>query len=129
MIVMKKIFCIIVLFISVAISASAQKTVGEIREGFQNGVFYLMDKEFYIMFQSVDKEWGSDGKIRGAVFETVADSESMEKGEKWFKEKMKDEQGREVMCTLFFDKFKIVMDEDYTVTENGRARITMTLIE
>ena len=126
---MKKIFCIIVLFISVAISASAQKKVSDIKEGFENGCFYLMDKEFYVMFQAVETCQEKDGKIKSAVFETVADSESMEKGEKWFKEKMEGEDSQAAMFDFFYDNINVVIGDDYKVTEDGRARVSMTLME
>lgn len=127
---MKKIFCIIVLFISVVLSGAAQTTVGGIQDNFKKGYFLLMDDEFYIMFKAADEMWSTeDGSACGAVFETVIMSDDQKKGEEWFKEKMKTEDGQEVMWTMFNKSYGITLGDDYTVTEEGRARVSMTLMK
>lgn len=127
---MKKIFCIIVLFISVVFSGAAQTTKDKIQDNFKKGCFYLMDKEFYIMFKAVDEMWSTeDGSACGAVFETIIMSDDQKKGEEWFKEKMKTEEGQDIMWETFQRITGIVLWDDYTVTEEGRARVSMTLVE
>lgn len=127
---MKKIFCIIVLFISVVFSGAAQTTKDKIQDNFKKGCFYLMDKEFYIMFKAVDEMWSTeDGSACGAVFETIIMSDDQKKGEEWFKEKMKTEEGQDIMWETFQRTTGIVLGDDYTVTEEGRARVSMTLME
>lgn len=127
---MKKIFFIIVLFISVCVSGFAQTTVGGIQNNFKKGHFFLMDKEFYIMFKAVDEMWSTeDGSACGAVFETYVMSDDAKKGEEWFKEKMKTKEGQDIMWTMFNKSYGITLGDDYTVTEEGRARVSMTLME
>lgn len=127
---MKKIFFIIVLFISVCVSGFAQTTVGGIQNNFKKGHFFLMDKEFYIMFKAADEMWSTeDGSACGAVFETVIMSDDAKKGEEWFKEKMKTKEGQDIMWTMFNKSYGITLGDDYTVTEEGRARVSMTLME
>lgn len=127
---MNKIICIIVLFISVVFSGAAQTTVGGIQDNFKKGHFFLMDKEFYIMFKAVDEMWSTeDGSACGAVFETVIMSDDAKKGEEWFKEKMKTKEGQDIMWTMFNKSYGITLGDDYTVTEEGRARVSMALME
>ena len=132
---MEKIFCIIVLFISVVFSGAAQTTKDKIQDGFKNGIFYLVvdndpDNYSVMMFQSVDKEWSmEDGSACGAVFETIIMGDDYKRGEDWFKEKMKTEDGKNIMWETFHRKTGIVLGDDYTITEEGRARVSMTLME
>lgn len=127
---MKKIFCIIVLFISVAVTMMAQTTVDGIQNNFKKGYFFLMDDEFYIMFKAADEMWSTeDGSACGAVFETIIMSDDQKKGEEWFKEKMKTKEGQDVMWTMFNKYYGITLGDDYTVTEDGRARVSMALME
>lgn len=125
---MKKIFLLIVLFISVAVSGYAQKTRSEIRDAYKEGVFYLWDEEFYIMFETDESQkvyTNSDGEVRSAVWMTNVMTENGKKGEDWFKEKMSTEEGQLVMFNLFYDKYRIILGDDYVVDSNGRAKITM----
>lgn len=134
---MKKFFCIIVLFISVCVSGFAQTTVGEVKDGFKRGCFWIvvdsdLDNYSVMMFKTdySTEKTDADGNVFSAVWETVVMSDDGQRGEDWFKKRMEDDDLRLIMGNeLFYGNFKIVIDDDYTVTDEGRARVTMTLME
>lgn len=125
---MKKFISIIALFI-ISVSAFGQKTVKELHNGFKNGCFYLEGKEFSTLFQAVEIKQGEDGNIKQAVFETVANNENTKKGEEWFKDRMKSEDERMLMSIAFYKMSYIVIGNDYTVTKDGRVRVTITMMK
>ena len=129
---MKKIFCIIILFISVCVSAFAQTNVEDIRSGFQVGSFYInVDEGSWLKFGAdifaEDTQTDDDCNIVRAVFESHTDVDMEEKGERWFIEQMKSENGQKAMFKMFYEKLGIVLMEDFTVTDKGRAKITMMI--
>jgi len=132
---MKKFILIFSLLIFGVFSLMGQTTTNGIRNSFkESGLFYItVDNDFenhsVLMFKAIKEESiDADGNIVSAVWETVETMEHLKRGEKWFKEQMATEAGQLAMWKIFYNEFRIIIGEDLTITEDGRARITMTIM-
>lgn len=119
----------IVMLLSV-IAANAQETSSEIRKGFEKGVFYLLDDSFTLMFacNRETRVYDEDDNMISAEFKVMTLTDAMEKGAKWFKDKMSTEEGKNVLFQVFYKSYGLVMDS-YRVDEEGTAYATFTIME
>lgn len=130
---MKKFLVIIALLLSV-FTASAQKTVREIRQGFDKGCFYIHVAEgSYAMFAFDDYEsqidklvYDADGNLLSARFYLTEGTDATKSGAEWFKEKMTTEVGRLALFNVFYDTLGLIIDTDnFYINADGKAVVTI----
>lgn len=127
---MKKLIVALILAL-MSLTAFGQRTLSEMKDNFKNGHFYMfVDGESFIYF-SVDfndeKMVDEFGKIDYAKFTTKVSTDASKRGNDWFISKLSNEDDFYTLFETLYNKYGILIYDDYVINEDGSFTVTLAL--